>query len=83
MRCIVLHSPLIPPLHVCVATQGKLYIITEYAGGGNLHDYIKQSKTKLPEEFVWKMFVQVVCCGRHRAASLHDFVLRNVLLLRV
>ena len=39
--------------------QGKLYIITEYASNGNLHDYIKRQKQKLPEELIWKLFMQV------------------------
>jgi serine/threonine protein kinase len=38
--------------------QGKLYIITEYASNGNLHDYIKRHKHKLPEELIWKLFMQ-------------------------
>ena len=39
--------------------QGKLYIITEYAGNGNLHDYIKKQKQRLPEDMIWKLFAQV------------------------
>jgi hypothetical protein len=26
--------------------QGKLYIITEYASNGNLHDYIKKHRVR-------------------------------------
>jgi NIMA (never in mitosis gene a)-related kinase len=47
------------------APQGKLYIITEYAGNGNLHDYIKKQKTKLPEDLVWKLFIQILLGLNH------------------
>ena len=41
-----------------VCSQGKLCIVTEYAGSGNLHDYIKSQKKRLPEELIWKLFIQ-------------------------
>jgi hypothetical protein len=46
-------------LHATSHAQGKLYIITEYAGNGNLHDYIKKQKQRLPEDMIWKLFAQV------------------------
>lgn len=39
--------------------QGKLYIITEYAANGNLHDYIKKQKSRLTEDLIWKLYIQV------------------------
>lgn len=53
--------------------QGKLYIITEYASNGNLHDYIKKQKQKLPEDLIWKLFTQVlmVCMGIRLSGLLH------------
>lgn len=53
--------------------QGKLYIITEYASNGNLHDYIKKQKQKLPEDLIWKLFTQVlmVCMGNRLSGLLH------------
>lgn len=45
--------------------RGKLYIITEYAGNGNLHDYIKKQKQKLSEELVWKLFIQILLGLNH------------------
>lgn len=39
--------------------QGKLYICMEYASGGNLHTFINRQKQKLPEELIWRLFVQV------------------------
>lgn len=45
--------------------RGKLYIITEYASNGNLHDYIKKQKQKLPEELIWKLFVQILLGLNH------------------
>lgn len=38
--------------------KGKLYIITEYAGNGNLHDYIKKQKSRIHEDLIWKLFTQ-------------------------
>lgn len=43
----------------CLLMQGKLCIITEYAGNGNLHDYIKKEKQCLPEDLIWKLYIQV------------------------
>lgn len=43
--------------------QGKLYIVTEYAANGNLHDYIKKQKSRLTEELIWKLYIQVGRCG--------------------
>ncbi len=39
--------------------QGKLFIVTEYAGNGNLHDFIKAQPSKLPEDLVWRLALQV------------------------
>jgi serine/threonine protein kinase len=39
--------------------QGKLYIVTEYAAGGTLTDFIKASPARLPEGLIWKLFIQV------------------------
>ena len=58
-------------LYATSHAQGKLYIITEYAGNGNLHDYIKKQKQRLPEDMIWKLFAQVpgrawaLRCGHH------------------
>ncbi|PNG63353.1 Serine/threonine-protein kinase Nek6, partial [Tetrabaena socialis] len=38
--------------------KGKLYIITEYAANGNLHDYIKKQKNRLTEDLIWKLYIQ-------------------------
>lgn len=45
--------------------RGKLYIITEYAGNGNLHDYIKKQKQRLHEDLIWKLFVQILLGLNH------------------
>ena len=66
---LVVSSPLLDDDScVCVWSpyvQGKLYIITEYAANGNLHDYIKKQKTRLSEDLIWKLFVQVRVCVTH------------------
>eukprot|EP00199_Chlamydomonas_sp_CCMP681_P000941 CAMPEP_0119104632 /NCGR_PEP_ID=MMETSP1180-20130426/2800_1 /TAXON_ID=3052 ORGANISM="Chlamydomonas cf sp, Strain CCMP681" /NCGR_SAMPLE_ID=MMETSP1180 /ASSEMBLY_ACC=CAM_ASM_000741 /LENGTH=504 /DNA_ID=CAMNT_0007089451 /DNA_START=36 /DNA_END=1546 /DNA_ORIENTATION=+ len=49
--------------------RGKLYIITEYASNGNLHDYIKKhrevTKQRLPEDLIWKLFIQILMGLNH------------------
>lgn len=45
--------------------RGKLYIVTEYAGNGNLHDHIKKQKTRLEEELVWRLFIQILLGLNH------------------
>lgn len=42
-----------------MSLQGKLFIVTEFAAGGNLHDFVKRQKQKLPEELVWRLYIQV------------------------
>ncbi len=49
--------------------QGKLYICTEYANGGTLHQCITENKGSLPEELVWKLLIQVRCKTRGIAAA--------------
>jgi serine/threonine protein kinase len=39
--------------------QGRLFIVTEYAQGGSLHDLIKRQEGPLPEQLVWRLFIQV------------------------
>ncbi|MEW5302088.1 MAG: hypothetical protein WDW36_004898 [Sanguina aurantia] len=45
--------------------RGKLCIITEYAGNGNLHDYIKREKQCLPEDLIWKLYIQILLGLNH------------------
>ncbi|EFJ45748.1 NimA-related protein kinase 4 [Volvox carteri f. nagariensis] len=45
--------------------KGKLYIITEYAANGNLHDYIKKQKSWLKEELIWKLYIQILLGLNH------------------
>ncbi|GFR51624.1 hypothetical protein Agub_g14051 [Astrephomene gubernaculifera] len=45
--------------------KGKLYIITEYAANGNLHDYIKKQKSRLTEELIWKLYIQILLGLNH------------------
>lgn len=45
--------------------QGKLYIITEYASNGNLHDFIKKQPDELDEDLVWKLFLQILLGLNH------------------
>ncbi|PNW83271.1 hypothetical protein CHLRE_05g232750v5 [Chlamydomonas reinhardtii] len=45
--------------------KGKLYIITEYAANGNLHDYIKKQKSRLTEDLIWKLYIQILLGLNH------------------
>ena len=38
--------------------QDVLYIVTEYANGGTLHSLINQAKGPLPEDVIWRLFIQ-------------------------
>jgi hypothetical protein len=31
----------------------------EYAAAGNLYEFIKRQASKLPEQIIWKFFIQV------------------------
>lgn len=66
-----------------VLVQGKLFIITEYAGNGNLHDYLKRQTQRLSEDLVWRLFIQTLCGLHHMHARkiLHrDMKTLNVFL---
>ena len=39
--------------------QGLLYIVTEFAGGGTLYSLVNQAKGPLPEDVIWRLFIQV------------------------
>jgi len=46
--------------------QGKLYIVTEYAANGNLHEYIKQhGGQRFSESMIWKLFCQILLGLNH------------------
>lgn len=63
--------------------HGKLFIITEYASRGNLHDFIKRQRTKLPEDLIWKLLIQMLSGLNHMHTKkiLHrDFKTLNVFL---
>ena len=83
MRCLCLFKTsasarvpllLLLLLLLLLVSQEKLCIVTEYASNGNLHDYIQRScRRKLPEDLVWKLFIQVRVTShayRHRWANL-------------
>eukprot|EP00877_Chromochloris_zofingiensis_P008776 jgi/Chrzof1/4151/Cz14g00290.t1 len=63
--------------------KGKLFIVTEFAAGGNLHDFVKRQKQKLPEELVWRLYIQMLLGlnHMHKRKILHrDFKTLNVFL---
>lgn len=78
-----LDSPYIIKYYDSFLEMGKLFIITEYAAAGNLHDYIKRQRTRLPEELIWKLLLQMLCGlnHMHKRKILHrDFKTLNVFL---
>jgi serine/threonine protein kinase len=48
-----------PPTAANRHPQGKLFIVMEYAGGGNLHEFIKSQGGPLAEDVIWKLLIQV------------------------
>ncbi|KAF6255804.1 NimA-related protein kinase 4 [Scenedesmus sp. NREL 46B-D3] len=45
--------------------KGKLYICMEYAAAGNLYEFIKRQASKLPEQIIWKFFIQMLLGVHH------------------
>lgn len=70
LRHVKVHMPRL--LAVCTAHQGKLYICMEYACGGSLHAFLRRQEARLPEELVWRMFIQVRCSAIVASALSHD-----------
>lgn len=63
--------------------KGKLFIVTEYASNGNLHDFVKRQKANLAEDLIWKLFFQMLLGlhHMHKRKILHrDFKTLNVFL---
>jgi len=60
-----LDSPYIIKYYDSFLDKGRLYIVMEYATGGNLHTFVNKFKGDLPENTVWKLFLQVVLALRH------------------
>uniref|UniRef100_A0A0N4Z346 non-specific serine/threonine protein kinase n=1 Tax=Parastrongyloides trichosuri TaxID=131310 RepID=A0A0N4Z346_PARTI len=59
-----LHHPNIIRLFECVETLSKTYLIMEYAGGGELYNYV-HSKGKLPEDVAKPIFAQLISAVSH------------------
>ncbi|CEF59588.1 Protein kinase domain and Serine/threonine-/dual specificity protein kinase, catalytic domain and Protein kinase-like domain-containing protein [Strongyloides ratti] len=60
----ILHHPNIIRLFECVETLSKTYLIMEYAGGGELYNYV-HTKGKLPEEIAKPIFAQLISAVAH------------------
>ena len=59
-------SPYIVKYFDCFVENGKLYIVTEYAPGGTLHEYItKQGGKGLPEAVVWRLLIHMTAALQH------------------
>ena len=55
----LLDSPYIIRYYDSFLQGSRLYIVTEYARHGNLHDYITGCAQPLPEQLVWRLMLQV------------------------
>ncbi|KAI8475589.1 MAG: kinase-like domain-containing protein [Monoraphidium minutum] len=63
--------------------KGRLYIVMEFAGGGNVHELLQRAAGPLPEEVIWKLLIQMLLglSDMHRRKVLHrDFKTLNVFL---
>ena len=55
----LIRHPNIVQLYEIIETPGQLYLIMEYASGGELFDYIVK-KTRIPEQEACKFFQQII-----------------------
>ena len=82
-----LHHPNLIQFYDSFKEKGKLYIIQEYADGGDLSDKIKiykESNKLLPENLIWEIFIQlcIVLKYVHSKNILHrDIKCQNVFLM--
>uniref|UniRef100_A0A0N5BC54 non-specific serine/threonine protein kinase n=1 Tax=Strongyloides papillosus TaxID=174720 RepID=A0A0N5BC54_STREA len=60
----ILHHPNVIRLFECVETLSKTYLIMEYAGGGELYNYV-HTKGKLPEDVAKPIFAQLISAVAH------------------
>ena len=42
-----------------LSPQGHIYIVTEFASKGSVHDLIDKYKGQVPEDICWKLSIQV------------------------
>ncbi|KIY99714.1 hypothetical protein MNEG_8245 [Monoraphidium neglectum] len=52
-------------INISALKKGRLYIVMEFAGGGNLHEFITRSQGPLAEDVIWRLLIQ----ARGRDAS--------------
>uniref|UniRef100_A0A061SER0 non-specific serine/threonine protein kinase n=1 Tax=Tetraselmis sp. GSL018 TaxID=582737 RepID=A0A061SER0_9CHLO len=60
-----LDCPFIIKYYDSFLDKGRLYIVMEYAVGGNLHTFINKHRGDLPEDTIWRLFLQVVLALQH------------------
>ncbi|KAK9836508.1 hypothetical protein WJX74_001940 [Apatococcus lobatus] len=60
-----LHSPCIIQYLDSFIEQDVLYIVTEFASGGTLYSLINQAKGPLPEDVIWRLFIQIILGLHH------------------
>lgn len=46
-----------------LSLQGHIYIVTEFASKGSVHDLIDKYKGQVPEDICWKLAIQVPSIG--------------------
>ncbi|DBA78119.1 TPA: hypothetical protein ACH3X2_008092 [Trebouxia sp. C0005] len=60
-----LDSPYIIKFFDSFLDQGKLYIVTEFASKGSVHELINKFKGQVPEDICWKMLIQTTLGLQH------------------
>ncbi|KAK9829475.1 hypothetical protein WJX72_006083 [[Myrmecia] bisecta] len=64
----VLNSPYIIRYYDSFLEEGRLYIVTEYAAGGTLHNLVSRYGGPLAEELIWRISIQLML-GLHHMHS--------------
>ncbi|KAL3142029.1 hypothetical protein ABBQ32_004664 [Trebouxia sp. C0010 RCD-2024] len=60
-----LESPYIIKYFDSFLDQGHVYIVTEFASKGSVHDLISKYKGQVPEDICWKLAIQTVLGLQH------------------
>ena len=69
-----LHHPNVIRLYEVVETLAKLYMVMEFAGGGELFTKIS-NEGKLPEAEARPLFAQILAAVKHMVSIIHNFLL--------
>ena len=67
-------SPFIIKYYGSFMYDDRMFIVTEYAANGDLHNFLKRQTKPLEEEIIWKLLLQVhptaAHCSKYCSAAL-------------